>query len=139
MLAEAQVVAEQKVWEGRLKQQEKDHHDMLKKHGLTTSDTEAGVQAVVCKHFVQVTHASAERIAEYISEKLVMPACPKCFKYVPGFEACCALQCTNPDCMTHFCAWCLQSSVDQSDCSECHDHVLRCPMNPRKLVFLFTL
>ena len=136
MLAETQVVAEQKLWEEKLEQQKRDHLQVLKNHGLLTLDTEAGEQAVVCKHFVQLTHAFAGTIAQYISEKLVSAACPKCFHYVPGFEACCALQCIVITCKTHFCAWCLQPSDDQHDC---HEHVLRCPMNPRKLFFLFTL
>ena len=136
VLSETQVVAEQKLWEEKLEQQKRDHLQVLKDHGLLTLDAEAGVQAVVCKHFVQLTDAFAGTIAQYISEKLVSAACPKCFHYVPGFDACCALECTVPTCNTPFCAWCLQPCVDLQ---ACHDHVLRCPMNPRKLVFLFTL
>jgi hypothetical protein len=130
LLSQAQVVAEQKVWAAKLKRQEDEHVAVLKQNGLFTPNMEAGVHASDSfQHFVQLTYAIPDKIAEFIGENLVMAACPWCFHYIIDFDACCALKCSSFVCQKYCCAWCLRKCKDES---ECHDHVMNCPMNPRK-------
>jgi hypothetical protein len=70
-------------------------------------------------------------------ESLILPMCPRCKKFIPDFDGCCALQCgtlsssgrLNPEtgCGAHICAWCQQECVDGQ---HCHQHVLQCWLNP---------
>jgi hypothetical protein len=45
--AAAQVIAEQKVWQAKMKVQEEEHQKLLKDAGVITPDMEAGVRALM--------------------------------------------------------------------------------------------
>lgn len=60
---------------------------------------------------------------DYITNKILSLACPRCSMVYSDFDGCCALKCKSCSCA--FCAWCLE------DCgNDAHSHVAKCKVKP---------